>query len=95
MEKIMDTDTILVHPVTVLTCADHDPGDEWPGFVREERIAARAPGRHESRARAADPWRPASPHDVPRRGSEGYAIARHYFRDGQEDGDIRTVAPPR
>lgn len=47
------TDTIVTF-TKALTCADHDPGDEWPDFVRQERIAARAAERHESRVRAAE-----------------------------------------
>lgn len=50
----MNTNNIEVHRVTPLVRADHDPGAEWPEFVREERIALAAEERHTSRVRAAE-----------------------------------------
>lgn len=48
------TITISTVPTPILTREDHDPGEGYPDLIRDLRIAAGAPSRHESRVRAAE-----------------------------------------
>lgn len=55
IETGQDVDVTLVERVTTtLRRADHDPGEAWPEWVREDKMAVRAGERHLSRVAFAE-----------------------------------------